>query len=68
MHGICQGNGAGPAIWAVVSTPLLNLLHSKGFGLSFISPISRNHTSFVGYSFVDDTDLIQTGHASAAYQ
>ncbi len=26
MHGIGQGNGAGPAIWAMLSMPLLNLL------------------------------------------
>jgi hypothetical protein len=26
MHGIGQGNGAGPAIWAVLSTSLLNIL------------------------------------------
>jgi hypothetical protein len=26
MHGIGQGNGAGSAIWAVVSSPILNLL------------------------------------------
>jgi hypothetical protein len=26
MHGIGQGNGAGPAIWAVLSSPLLNIL------------------------------------------
>jgi hypothetical protein len=26
IHGIGQGNGAGPAIWAVVSSPLLNVL------------------------------------------
>jgi len=32
IHGIGQGNGAGPAIWAVVSTPLLNVLRQKGFG------------------------------------
>ena len=39
IHGIGQGNGAGPAIWAVVSTPLLNLLRSKGCGFKYISPI-----------------------------
>jgi hypothetical protein len=60
IHGIGQGNGAGPVIWALVSTPLLNLLISKGLGCSFISPISKSHVSFVGYMFVDDTDLIQT--------
>ncbi len=26
MHGVMQGNGAGPAIWAVVSTPILSML------------------------------------------
>ncbi len=26
MHGVGQGNGAGPAIWAVVSTTILNML------------------------------------------
>jgi hypothetical protein len=31
IHGIGQGNGAGPAIWAVVSTPLLNVHREKGF-------------------------------------
>jgi len=29
IHGIGQGNGVGPAIWAVVSTPLLNVLREK---------------------------------------
>ena len=58
MHGVGQGNGAGPAIWAVVSTPILNMLRSKGFGCEFISPFSQQLTKFVGYSFVDDTDLI----------
>jgi hypothetical protein len=58
MHGVGQGNGAGPAIWAVVSTPILNMLRSKGLGCEFISPFSSKVTKFVGYSFVDDTDLI----------
>ncbi len=30
MHGVGQRNGAGPAIWVIVSTPLLILLRSKG--------------------------------------
>jgi len=58
MHGIGQGNGAGPAIWAAVSTPILNMLRSQGLGCHFISPFSNQITQFVGYSFVDDTDLI----------
>jgi hypothetical protein len=47
MHGVGQGNGAGPAIWAVVSTPILNMLRSKGFGCEFISPFSQQLTKFV---------------------
>jgi hypothetical protein len=30
MHGICQGNGAGPAIWVVMSSPLLDIQRKKG--------------------------------------
>ncbi len=60
MHGIGQGNGAGPAIWAVLSTPLLNLLRKKGFGCEFVSPISQEPLHFVGYAFVDDTDVIES--------
>jgi hypothetical protein len=58
MHGIGQGNGAGPAIWAVLSSPLLNLLRSKGFGCEFLSPFSKEALHFVGYAFADDTDVI----------
>jgi hypothetical protein len=60
MHGIGQGNGAGPAIWAILSTPLLNLLHSNGFGCEFLSPISLMPIQFVGYAFVDHTDIIES--------
>jgi hypothetical protein len=35
IHGIYQ------AIWVVVSTPLLNILRKKGFGISWALPISR---------------------------
>jgi hypothetical protein len=60
LHGIGQGNGAGPAIWAVVSTPLLNVLRQKGFGCEFVMPLSKRWFQFVGYAFVDDTDVIQS--------
>ena len=57
MHGIGQENGADPAIWAVLSSPLLNLLQSKGFGCVFLSPFSKEPLAFVGYAFVDDSYL-----------
>lgn len=60
IHGIGQGNGAGPAIWAVVSTPLLNVLRESGIGCEILCPISSKFFKFVGYAFVDDTDVIQS--------
>jgi len=60
IHGIGQGNGAGPAIWAVVSTPLLNVLREKGFGWEVICPLSSSYFRFVGYAIVDDMDVIQS--------
>jgi len=60
IHGIGQGNGAGPAIWAVVSTSLLNVLQEKCFGCEVVCPLSSKFFKFVGYAFVDDTDVIQS--------
>jgi hypothetical protein len=60
IHGIGQGNGAGSTIWAVVSTPLLNLLRKKGYGCEIICLLSSTFFRFVGYAFVDDTDVIQS--------
>jgi len=68
IHGIGQGNGAGPAIWAVVSTPLLNVLRAKGYGCEIMRPISSKYFKFVGYAFVDDTDVIQSLLADSSKQ
>ena len=60
MQGVYQGNGAGPIIWAVVSSPLLDILREDGYGTFFETAISDKQIRIVGYAFVDDTDLIQT--------
>jgi len=31
IAGIGQGNGAGPAIWAVVSSPMFEIMQQEGF-------------------------------------
>jgi len=59
VAGIGQGNGARPQIWAVVSTPILNLLRQEGYGVAFKAAISSDQIQFVRYSFVDNMDLIQ---------
>ncbi len=48
--GIGQGNGAGLQIWAVVSTPILDILREAGFGTTFKLTISGQSVSFMGYS------------------
>jgi hypothetical protein len=60
IQGVGQGNGAGPQIWAVVSTPVLNMLRHEGYGVYFRTAITGTTISFVGYAFVDDTDLCVT--------
>ena len=58
--GIGQGNGAGPAIWALVSTPIFNALRKRGYGVFLPCPLSSRLLHFAGYAFVDDTDLSVT--------
>jgi hypothetical protein len=59
IQGLGQGNGAGPTIWALISTPVLNMLRTHGFGIKITSCLSGDYLHFVGYSFVDDTDLVE---------
>lgn len=59
---IYQGNGAGPIIWAAVSSPLLEALRNQGFGTHFLTATSGSLLRFCGYMFVDDMDLAQTGN------
>jgi hypothetical protein len=61
LQGVGQGNGAGPQIWALVSTPVLNMLRAQGLGATFTSALSKLSTTLVGFAFVDDTDLVTSG-------
>ena len=60
--GICQGNGAGPAIWALVSSPLLDVLRESGYGAKLHAAIGKTYLHLSGFAFVDDADTIQTGN------
>lgn len=61
LQGIGQGNGAGPAIWALISAALFQMMYAKGLHNFLQSPLSKSTMEFVRYAFVDDTDLVQIG-------
>jgi hypothetical protein len=58
MQGLCQGNGASPAGWAVISICILRAHGKKGHGAKFICPITnlQQHLSMILY--VDNTDIL----------
>ena len=58
FQGLCQGSGAAPAGWAVISIKIINAHKRKGHGVHFICPISRMEGHLAAILFVDDTDLI----------
>ena len=58
FHGILQGNGAGPTIWATISSVLLDKLRSKGIGVR-IKTKDNSIILIQAFAFVDDTDLLQ---------
>jgi hypothetical protein len=60
LQGLCQGNGAAPACWLMISSILMHGYSRAGFGSSILSPISELLIRFLGEMFVDDTDLIIT--------
>ncbi len=57
-QGLCQGNGASLAGWAVISICILKGHGRKGHGVKFFCPITqlRHHLSAILY--FDDTDLL----------
>ena len=67
LMGVGQGNGAGPAIWAVISTVFFDTLRKNGFGAILKAPFSKVEVNLTGYGFVDDTDLLQTGLSTDEY-
>ena len=60
IQGIAQGNGCAPTGWVCISTPLINILKTAGFGAWLVSALTATIIYFVCYAFVDDTDLVHT--------
>ena len=60
-QGALQGNASGPAIWTILSSIIFDVLRTRGFSSHFCSSISKHLLLIVGYSYVDDCDLFQSG-------
>ncbi len=57
-QGLCQGNGAALAGWAVISICIIGTHKKKGHGAKFLCPITqlKHHLSAILY--IDDTNLL----------
>ena len=58
FQGICQEIGAGPAVWIAISAPLIEMMQSAGHVLKFEAPLLQVADDFMGFAFVDDTNLV----------
>jgi hypothetical protein len=57
-QGLCQGNRASPAGWAVVGICLISVHKKKGHGAHFLCPILKLKSHITGVIYVDNTNLI----------
>jgi len=67
IQGLGQGNGAGPAIWAIVSSLILDSVQNVGYGVKLRSSVAKSKITTVGNGFVDDMDLLaadDTNHSA----
>ena len=59
-HGSVQGNGTLSLIWATIRTILFLAVKERNYGGIFCAPITKLLTTPAGFTFVNDTDLLQT--------
>ena len=55
---MCQGNGAAPSGWAVISICILNAHGKKGHGTKFLCPVTNLKKHLSAILYVDDTDIL----------
>jgi hypothetical protein len=58
LQGLCQGNGAAPACWLMLSSLMMSMYRKGGHVSTITSPISGTPIEFMGEIFVDDTNLL----------
>ena len=59
FQGCGQGNGAGPPIWVSISSVLILMMESAGYGFECLAAVSFTLVTAQCFSFIDDTDAIE---------
>ncbi len=57
-QGLCQGNGASPAGWAIISICILRAHGKKGHGAKLLCPIPKLQHHLLAILYVNDTNLL----------
>jgi hypothetical protein len=57
-QGLCQGNGAAPAGWAVISICILRAHGKKGHGAKILCPITKLQQHLSAILYVNDMDIL----------
>ena len=57
LQGLCQGNGAAPACWAMLCAVIMRCYFHQGFGARIVSPVTGHIIECLGTNFVDNTNL-----------
>jgi hypothetical protein len=57
-QGLCQGNGAAPAGWAVISIVIIRAHKKRGHAATFVCPMTAAVTKLASILYVDDNDLV----------
>ena len=65
LQGIGQGNGAGPTVWDMISTVIIEKMIDLGYGSKFATALSDRVIEVMCFSFIDDADL---GYCASEYK
>jgi len=66
-HRYWSGQQHSPHIWAVVSTPLFQILTQEGFLAHIMCALSKQRSSMAGFGFIDNVDLCITDTSRQSY-
>ncbi len=58
LQGLCEGNGAAPACWLMLSALMMNVYCRGGLMFATVSRIKGELVEFTGKMYIDDTDLL----------